>query len=63
MIRSKKLLVSVILCVSCSRNETPDLPDLERKSFSYDAIMQKQSILKDRIHDAQQSVAALDRTK
>jgi hypothetical protein len=38
-----------ILCSSCSDLNTSDLPNLNRESFSYNIVMQKQSFLKNRI--------------
>jgi hypothetical protein len=34
---------------ACSRYETPDLPDLDRKSFSSEEIFEKQNELKKRV--------------
>ncbi|MDR3187284.1 MAG: hypothetical protein LBT63_02560 [Holosporaceae bacterium] len=58
MIKSKKSLVFVAFCASCSRYEAPSLPDLNRKSFSYDDVMQKQIVLKKRITEAQSSTVS-----
>ncbi|MDR2068067.1 MAG: hypothetical protein LBP41_03710 [Holosporaceae bacterium] len=54
MIKFLKRSVFVVFCASCSRYETPDLPDLDSKSFSYEEVMQKQTFLKKRVGKARQ---------
>lgn len=46
----KKLsLVVFIFTTACVNYETPPLPDLDAKSFSYEEIMQQQKELQQRI--------------
>ena len=44
----KYSLISFLLIISCAPNnvkKSPDLPPLNKKSFSYDEVIQKEQIL------------------
>ncbi|MDR0968864.1 MAG: hypothetical protein LBL99_04530 [Holosporaceae bacterium] len=44
-----KKIAFFILITACSSYETPDLPDLNKESFSTDEILQKEKELKEKI--------------
>jgi hypothetical protein len=39
----------ILFVVACSRYETPELPNLDKESFSTEEIMQKQQEIRKRI--------------
>ncbi|MDR0632470.1 MAG: hypothetical protein LBF54_04550 [Holosporaceae bacterium] len=41
--------ILVFFLIACSRYQTPELPDLEKKTFSSEEIWQKQKELEEKI--------------
>jgi hypothetical protein len=46
-----KKFILVFFLISCSRYQTPELPDLNKKSFSSEKILQKQKELDAKIKE------------
>ncbi|MDR2268052.1 MAG: hypothetical protein LBD81_01205 [Holosporaceae bacterium] len=42
--------IVLLVCSACSSYETPSLPDLDAKSFSYEEIMESKEKLKIKSH-------------
>ncbi|MDR2782113.1 MAG: hypothetical protein LBB21_06730 [Holosporaceae bacterium] len=42
-------IILILFLASCSRYKTPDLPDLQKETFSTEDILQKQKELEERI--------------
>jgi hypothetical protein len=50
----------LFLCLSCASDKTPELPDLDTKSFSYEEMMQKQNELKQKAMAIKKENSELD---
>jgi hypothetical protein len=48
------------LCLSCATDKTPELPNLNAESFSYEGMMQKQKELKQKAMAIKKENAELD---
>jgi hypothetical protein len=44
-----KNLFATFLLIACSRHETPELPDLDRKTFSTEKVLQQREELMQKI--------------
>ncbi|MDR3179744.1 MAG: hypothetical protein LBT70_02490 [Holosporaceae bacterium] len=55
-----KFYFMLFLCLSCASDKTPELPDLDTKSFSYEEMMQKQNELKQKAMAIKKENSELD---
>ncbi|MDR2794172.1 MAG: hypothetical protein LBB12_00140 [Holosporaceae bacterium] len=55
-----KFYFMFFLCLSCATDKTPELPNLNAESFSYEGMMQKQKELKQKAMAIKKENAELD---